>query len=185
VKMSKTICLCVCLVGLTQLGWSQVNSRSDHGIPGYLDPKTGTFTTKVQTPEGDPVTPTYLYGEYVINLAATVNTHIPSGGVVSCNFTVSEFGDSNGSYTEYEAAVATGSGTSWKCSITIPYAWLLGTPGTDTISVSYTIGIDEAFTVGSASPEVISLRKSTYNAPSTTGVPASGTVTTLNLGAAI
>jgi hypothetical protein len=51
----KVMFVCMCLVGITQLVWNQ-----DHGVDagrgtrgrvilGYLDPRTGTFTTKAQS----------------------------------------------------------------------------------------------------------------------------------------
>jgi len=187
-KLPITIFVCVCLVGLTQLVWSQQLDRPNaHGVPGYLDPKTGTFTTKVQTPEADkanPLSASFYFGTYKLDIAATLYTPVPSGGIVTCSGTVDEYGDPSGAYNEEASAIATGSGSSWKCDMTIPYAWLLSSPSTDNVDVSYSIEIAESITVGTTST-IVTIRRSEFSPPYTTGVPSSGTVTTLNFGAVL
>ncbi len=61
--------------------------------------------------------------------------------------------------------------------MSIPYAWFVANPTTDTISISYTASIDAAFTVGSAT-KLVSVRSSTYGAPPAVGVPAINSTTT-------
>jgi len=181
-KMSKTMCVCVCLVGLTQLVWSQQLDRQNaRGIPGYLDPKTGTFTTRVQTPEAEkakPLSASWYWGTFNINIAATLTTPVPSGAIVTCSATVDEIDDTNGSYYEQASAVATAGGS--KCDMSIPYAWDLSNASTDQVIVSYTIAIDESITVGTTTT-IVKIRQTEYNPPYITGVPTG--VTTLNFGA--
>ena len=53
-RIAKLMLVCVCLAGLTQLVWSQSSSvlkTHERGIPGFLDPKTGMFTARVQSQE--------------------------------------------------------------------------------------------------------------------------------------
>jgi len=185
-KISKTIFVAVCLVVLSQLVWSQQAVRRDaaRGIPGYLDPKTGTFTTKAQpqAEEANPSSSAYYYGTFKINLTATLTTAVPSGGAVTCSSDVDEYGDPDGSYSEKAAAVATHvSGAKWTCDMVIPYIWWLGGAATDALAVSYSMGIYEAFTVGSTST-IVTVRQSSFDAPAIVGVPAAGTTTTLSYG---
>lgn len=184
-KTSRMLFVCFCLVGLTQLVWGQRENRGEqaHGIPGYLDPETRTFTTKAQTAEAtESAAVTENYGTYNIDINASLITPVPSGAIVDCTAALTVIGDANGSYTESVSAPATKSGTIWKCDMTVYYAWFLSSPTTDTITITYTLAIEGTYTVGgsggTSAPKIYPIRSSTYAAPLVTGVPTPGATTT-------
>jgi hypothetical protein len=162
-RMLKMIFVLVCVVGLTQLIWSQNGSsaserteRDTHarGIPGYLDPRTGTFTTKAQSVPGnqegalDPTLTNY-YGTYVITLTITISSNISTSDVIVCTASLSTDDPGGGLFSEDAAAVASRSGNTATCKVVIPYSWFLTTPGTDLVSIDYGADSFHLFTVGS------------------------------------
>jgi len=155
-RTSKLIFVCVCLVGLAQLGWSESQhlgaSKQSHGIPGYLDPRTGTFTTKVQSSvvtsdeSEEPTTLTTITARLIFNINIVYNDQ-PSNAITACSVTINEFGDSSGLFYEEEAtAIATSNGTA--CKVTILFSWPLANPTQDQISVEYHIDSFQSVTVG-------------------------------------
>ena len=101
------------------------------------------------------------------------NTPIPTGGVIDCNLTAAVT-DTNASYNESATAIGTVSNsTSAYCVVAIPYQWTLATPGSDSISFSYTV----EFTAN-GSPGATILRQTSSTLPNVT-VPASGTTVPL------
>jgi hypothetical protein len=184
-KRFKLIFACVCLVALAQVAWSQdagVGRRS-HGIPGYLDPLTNTFTTRVQGPGTsiglDPdVTVTNILARLVFKF--TISTDQPATAVETCSVTASVF-DAAGSYEEHGTALATSAGKA--CTVTLFFSWPLATPGSDTVSLEYDINSFQPVTVGSvtvAEP----LRESDHTIPSIP-VPANTQTITTNISATI
>jgi len=186
--MSKVVLVCVCLVGLTQLVWSQnavmgaVPGGRTHGIPGYLDPRTGTFTTKVhsdtQSSENPDLTATPSLtganGVWKITLNITLTTPLQKGDIVVCEGNLDV--DDQFFYSESGAVVATVNGGSASCTVTIPYTWYLATLKTDMVDVSYSVSEYHVFTVGSLSQANIS-RHNDHDLGSVP-VPLSGAVTT-------
>jgi hypothetical protein len=160
-KTMKGIVVLACVLGLTQLVWSQnANSAAErdtnaHRIPGYLDPRTGTFTTKAHSApanqEGvqDPALTNY-YGTYVITLTITISSNIPTSDVIACNGSTGIDDEGGGDFNDEAAAVATRNGSTATCKIVIPYSWFLTNPGTDSVSIDYGVEAFQTFTVGSA-----------------------------------
>jgi hypothetical protein len=160
-RISKLIFVCVCLIGLTQIGWSQNQhlSKQSRGIPGYLDPRSGTFTTRAQSSgtnsEGAELNPalTTILARLIFNF--TILNDQPANAVTSCTVALSTLDDSSGLfYDESATSIATKSGTA--CTVTILFSWALASPTTDTISVDYHISSFQAITVGGTStPEAL------------------------------
>jgi hypothetical protein len=77
-RVLKLIFAVVCVVGLTQLVWSQNQQRMSagphhsYGIPGYFDPQTRTFTTGAET-ESSPATTTGTYYSGTIKIVLTLH----------------------------------------------------------------------------------------------------------------
>lgn len=184
-SMSKVIFVCVCLVGLTQLVWSQ-SGGSDavlggraRGVPGYLDPRTGTFTAKVQ------VDPQVVENPDLIGAGGTWNIELnialvtkPAGTdtvVCEASLDVSDTYPSFG-YEEDSVAIAKVSGSSATCTVTIPYLWYLSTPKTDTVTISYDVSLYHVFAIGAVNQANITRR--TDHTVGSVAVPANGATTT-------
>jgi hypothetical protein len=179
-RISKLIFVGVCLVGLTQLGWSQAQhlgaSKQAHGVPGYLDPRTGTFTTRAQgagetqDASQEPTALTNIVARLVFNISIVYNDQ-PAGAITACSVDISEFGDPSGLfYTEDATAIATSNGT--VCKVTILFDWALATPTSDQISIDYHIESIQPVTVGGTTlPEVF--RTLDHSIPSV-AVPMNG-----------
>jgi hypothetical protein len=147
VRISNFLLVCVCFAGLAQPAWSQIaNKEPGKGIPGFLDPKTGAFTPSVQNPiDSEALAAAATTGKFVFNFTITVNSVIPKNGVVTCDANTDVF-ESSQSIQEHAFSFATlVSGSTWKCSVTIPYSWTLSTPASDMVSLSYSLAITEAF----------------------------------------
>lgn len=139
---TKTILVGLCLLGLSIAGWSQNANRSSvPGIPGYLDPRTGTFKPMPLAPPSEdetPVNPTT--GKVVLTLTVTLTSTFPTNEVYSCGLSAETI-DISTSLTfidEFEVA-ATKSGSTLTCKITLPYSWTLTSAGSDTMDLAYSI----------------------------------------------
>jgi hypothetical protein len=125
-RASKVVFVCMCLLGMTQLVWNQDNGvdagqgTRRQGIPRYIDPRTGTFTTKAQSsgersqllaqPSGTPI----LFREaFIFSIAAT---DIPAGATISCNASIST-SDPNGTCYDSSSGLATLKGNSVSCNV--------------------------------------------------------------------
>jgi len=160
-RISKLIFVCVCFVGLAQLGWSQelhvASSKQSHGIRGYLDPRTGTFTTKVQGATSDasedPTSLTTITARLIFNINLVFNDQ-PASATTACSVDISSLDDSSGLfYDESATSIATNNGTT--CKVTILFSWLLGSPTSDQISVEYHVESFQGVTIGgTTTPEV-------------------------------
>jgi len=185
----KVIFCCVCLVGLTQLVWSQNSNLStapgsrEHGIPGYLDPRTGTFTAKVPTRASvspdTTVTYSVLTGTWDFTIPITLKTTPANGDILACEIDLSVNDPVTYTYIETGIATQTASGAS-SCTVSIPYTWVLTAPTTDVVVISYDISIIHGYSVGPATGAKASRNTSrfyTYSEP----VPANGVTTSITI----
>jgi hypothetical protein len=151
--------VCMCLVGITQLVWNQDHGvdtgrgTRGQGIPGYLDPRTGTFTTKAQnsvasakSDSGDPPSGTPILFRETFNFSISA-LGFPQFAVIFCYASISTT-DPDGSYYESSSAVATRSGNSASCSVPLLSNWLLVNPTTDVISANYNVYAEYPIQVG-------------------------------------
>ena len=156
--MSKIIFTCVCLVALTQLGWSQ------NGNQGTLF--GGRSSAKVQSATASPdITTTEVFGIWNVALTLVVTTTPASGDIVACSATLDVEG-----YEEKGVAIASISGTSGSCTVVIPYQWYLVAPTTDQVSISYKVDIFHAYTIGGTT--LVEQSRETFDViPTTVPVP--------------
>lgn len=86
----------------------------------------------------EPSTVTPTTGDLVVKFTINVKSPIPKNSVVSCSFDASVQGDSSGlDPDEHADAIATlVSGTTYTCTATLHYSWLLTSPSTDKIGIS-------------------------------------------------
>lgn len=181
----RVVSLVLCLA---PLGFGQFKSTPQvkHPMLGYYDPATGVFIPvhqeAVDAQDALPATVTPTTGEFVFNFTLTVKSTIPKNAVIGCSAHVS-VGE-----TAYAASeMATGiaklvSGTTYSCSATIPYSWLLSTPTSDSVSITYGTALQYGYqataTNGTATAvEPLSARDSQHSAASIK-VPANGATTT-------
>jgi hypothetical protein len=168
-----------CLLSAVSL-WAQ-NAAAVHGIPGYLDPRTGIFHSTPQPHVAAdveaPVTTTKFTGKFVVNFTIKVNSTFSSTDLIGCivGASVENIGTENPITEVAGSSVARGTGTTVTCSVTIPYSWNLASASTDKVDLNYVILVPGAFvsTPTSAYP--------TRTADQLIGeiaVPTSGTTTT-------
>jgi hypothetical protein len=148
-KNTRSILVGFCLLGLSIAAWGQnVDRPAGSGIPGYLDPRTGTFRpVPLVTGNGSVgapgVAPTY--GKIVLNLNATLENTYPTGENYSCGLTASAFDASSGlSFIDSNQVAATKTGNTLSCTVTLTYFWALASPGSDTMMVEYSVNAANA-----------------------------------------
>jgi hypothetical protein len=82
-------------------------------------------------------------GKFVFTFTITVSSTLPSHGVVSCRASASVFESTSGQNIQQDAhGVATLSNGKWTCIATMPYSWILATPTSDKVNLSYSIESD-------------------------------------------
>jgi hypothetical protein len=189
-KTWKFFFACVCLVAFTQVVWSQgvIGSSSEHGIPGFLNPKTGTFTTRAQAQQPRAtqatITGNYYFGKVVVTLTVFIGSAFPSGTQYSCHADANTFdGGSTGNENSFDESVSAlagpvTSGGYTSCTLTMPYLWQLASPSTDQICVDFEV---DALNTASVSglTEIVSFRSASRGiSECVTGVPTGSDTTT-------
>jgi len=188
-RILRIILVCACLAGLTQSVWGQQTQQTQQtkptapsGIPGYLDPRTGTFKplANIAPPEeSETEAVAASSGDFAITFNISVKSSIPSTETIACVFDAVVFGDSSGkSVTDSMTVAATRSGATATCKLKMFYSWPLASPTTDLVSLDYEIVAGEF--VSPALP----LRISTQTL-SSIKVPALGATTTMTIAATI
>jgi len=152
-RMSKVVLVCICLVGSTQLVRSQdkgIGAFQDKGIPGFLNPHTGTFTTRAPGSNGGQIsslTGTPILFREQFNITIT-NYDQPSNSLVVCDAHIST-SDANSGFYDSATVTATSSGNTWTCDVPVLTYWTLQTPGSDTVTACVDVSILQLFTLGS------------------------------------
>jgi len=116
-----------------------------------------------------PVTPTT--GKLFVTFTITFVSGIPSTDLIACNVTAT-VQDATMLFSETAIRAATRNGSTATCLVFIPYSWALQNPGSDFISLDYSVN------VGGSGSTPYPYRESSqfgYMMP----VPSSGTVTNL------
>jgi hypothetical protein len=185
-----TVCLLfVCVLGMSLSLWGQ-NATGVHGIPGYLDPRTGAFHSVPQPdvqldPAVEPPAVTTVGGKFVFNFTITVSSTIASTNKIACqaSASVNETSASGFNTISESAAVAVtrGTGATITCSVTIPYSWKLASAATDMVVLNFSL--ISPVEVGVVTGQFPS-RTSIQSLPSVK-VPANGAITTETVTATI
>ena len=131
------------------------------------------------------VTTTTRAGKLVFEFTITVDSTFATSTPIYCEVGASLVDDiasgSGREISESAAATATRTGSSAKCTVTIPYSWSLATPSTDMVFLSYTI---IAANVSTSSVTTVALRTAEQSLPSIP-VPANETTHTQTITATI
>ena len=151
---------------------------------GYFNSDTGLFEPlRTMAQEGElppPVTPTT--GTLVFKFTITMKSTLPKNAILICSAQGAVI-ETTLSETEDEFGIATlESGNTYSCSVSMPYSWLLNTPSSDKIILSYKAQTLEALQVTATNGTGISVtstagRSSSHTIPSIP-VPPSGATTT-------
>jgi hypothetical protein len=155
-----------------------------HLVPGYYDPKTGTFKP-VARPSAIGSNPNVsnVGGKFVVNFTITVASAIATSTPIYCQVNVNTSDPTN--FVDESASVEATrrTATSAICTVTIPYAWYhLSTPTEDGVNLSYSLSVElynsttQSFTLSRESAQTITQLKA---------VPANGAITTESLAATI
>jgi len=201
-RTRKLIVMAVCLVGLGQLVWSQSEKpvpagTPASGIPGFLDPKSHTFTARaeavgpeVMRPE-DSVAGAWYYGDLQIVLTIYVASAFPSGTVYLCYGDLNTYDTStysgtgtlvtagnNNSYTEYaEATAPAPSGGYTTCTLNFNYFWQLENPTADSIYIDFSAQAVNVTNFNGV-PQSVVLRQPGRSGMYMTGVPTTDSLIT-------
>ncbi len=175
-KITKLLLICMSCILIVPALWGQTEAKqaAKPGILGYLDPKTGAFrpVPMATDEELDPATFTTFTG----TITTTITITVKSTGLTTFGCTIEADVEDNitsafRNYDESVSAVATGSGSTRTCKLTIPYSWSLATQSADSINLSYVV-------FGGTSTN-LTARTTGLSPLATKKVPSSGTTTTL------
>jgi hypothetical protein len=175
---------------LAPLSYGQILTKSHptHRALGYYDPETGAFQP-LASADADalPVTPTT--GTLVFKITISVKSVIPKNAVIGCNAGATVTDATSGLYSdESGAAIATlTSGTTYSCTVKIPYSWLLSSPASDKVYLSFNTSLDYGYQATATNGtgtivEPVGARSTTHSiAP--ISVPLTGATTTETISA--
>ena len=175
----------VCFLGLAPPVLGQRTTAADvSGIPGILDPTTGSFNPLPQAgPSIEEIlaASTTVTGNLVFHFTITVASLGLTGDTVVCTATASlvDSPATGGLFITESASVGVKEASTVSCTVTIPYRWTLATMSTDRVSLTYSISV-----TGSTVTTVLPNRVSSHGLGSI-GVPANGTTTTQTITARI
>jgi len=171
--MKKLLLICMCCVMVAPVVWGQTeNVPAKPGILGYLDPHTGAFRPVPSGAEESPDALTTFTGTITVTLTITLKTTGLTN--ITCSEEVSVIDAATTSarfFAESNTVVATGTGGTRTCKLSIPYAWALATQSSDNMSTSYVV----FGSTGTGPPQ----RSSTLSPLDTRKVPANGATTAL------
>lgn len=174
-KILILVSICVCLLAISAPLMAQ-DASATHGILGYLDPRTGAFHLLPALQDTEPPATTTVTGKIVANFTITVDSTFASTTKIGCSIIATVSDVSTGNLIEETAGndVARGTGSTVKCTATIPYSWTLGSASSDKITLQYIVQAPVAVsTAAGANPN----RYSSQSLGSIS-VPTTGTTTT-------
>ena len=161
----------------SQLCWSQeAKPVSPNRILGYLDSSTGAFRSIVQMEDFDSnslAATSPQTGTIVVNFTITIKSVIPATAPINCSVeaTVTEVSAGGVNIISDGATVAaTRTGNTAKCTVTIPYSWMVSNTATARLSLNYSLVASRPGTTGL-------LNRTSIGTIATIPVPANGATT--------
>jgi hypothetical protein len=88
-----------------------------------------------RVPSTTPVTGTFIF-TFTINIAGTIDSAAKIGCIADASLAEQK---TFNTLDEEASSIATRSGSTATCTVTIPYSWNLATPGSDKVILSYTV----------------------------------------------
>lgn len=178
-KYTNCILVGLCVLGLSIPALTQnLNRPSTAGIPGYLDPVTGTFKPMPQvTGTGAIPGTTPTTGTFVVNLTIVLRQNYPSTETYSCGASATTFDTASTLvFSDSNQVAATNTSGIVTCTVRVPYSWALTTPASDFVTVEYSI----YGTNGASGTNGLPIRLANHGVDYIQ-VPTNGTVTHYNL----
>jgi len=174
-RIKNLLLICMCCVMVAPAVWGQAaNGPAKSGILGYLDPQTGAFRPVPSgAEEGPDATPLATFGG-TITVTLTITLKTTGLTNITCSEEVSVLDAVQTSprfFAESNTVVATGTGGTRTCKLSIPYSWALATQSSDSMSTSYAVFGN----TGTGLPQ----RTSGLSPLDTRKVPANGATTAL------
>lgn len=176
-RTTKLLLICLFCVMVAQAVWGQTaNSQAQPGILGYLDPHTGAFRPVAPAAEADAdLAPALTTFTGTVNVTLTITLKTTGLTSISCTEGVSVIDAiTTGArvFSEGNTVLATGTGTTRTCKLSIPYSWGLSTQSSDNMTTTYSV-------FGTTGTTGVPSRSSTLSPLDTRKVPANGTITAL------
>jgi hypothetical protein len=181
----------VLALGVALSGSVMAQGQSGHKrVLGYQDSETGEFhPLEKVVPE---VTTAPTTGEFEVTFTITLKSTVPTGGSVLCSTiieadVVSLTTATGTAYTESSNSVAKVTGTTATCTVNTPYSWVLPAASTTTeasLSGAYTVSIVPAPS-STISLAAVEGRSSASSFLSSKTIPATGTISKLNVAATL
>ncbi len=177
-KVSRIILgVLVCALS-SQLCWSQeARPVSPNRVLGYLDSSTGVFRSIVQTEDFDSsslAAANPQTGTIVVNFTITIKSVIPATTPINCSVEASVAEISAGGVnliSDGATVAATRTGSTAKCTVTIPYSWMVSNSATARLSLTYSLVASKTGTTGL-------LSRSSIGSIASIPVPANSATTT-------
>src|SRR5215203_41030 len=130
----------------SQLCWSQeAKPVSPARALGYFDYSTGAFRPVAQTEDFDSsslAATSPQTGTIVVNFNITIRSVIPATTPINCSVQASVTEVSLGGVniiSDDATVVATRTGSTAKCTVTIPYSWMVSNTATARLSLNYNL----------------------------------------------
>lgn len=181
--------LVVCiLASQVVLGHEANSARTATPIVGYLDRATGTFHPIAQTEDFDSESVASINpqaGTVVVNITMTIRSGISTSSPITCHVSTSVFEVSltTGAFNfrfEDSATTATRNGNTARCTVTIPYSWVIVNPATTKLSINYSLLYNRSI---SSTTGVLS--RLSIGSVATIPIPAEGATTTHTVNAVL
>jgi hypothetical protein len=179
-KITKLLVTCICCLTIVSAVWGQsANSQSKSGILGYLDPHTGAFRPIAPPAEDsaavEPPAPVTFTGTITVTITVTLKTAGLTTVVCSADASVDDAFTTTTprAFIEQDTVLATGTGSTRTCKLSIPYSWGLATQSADSMTTDYTV------TASGSTTTTPPLRSSSLSPLDTRKVPANGATTAL------
>jgi hypothetical protein len=176
--------LCLCMTS----AYSQM-SPSHQKTVGYQDEQGVFHPFNQMVPD---IAKTDYTGTIDVTVKITVKSTFKTGTIIACGTEalVSSYSATNPlaglSYDEWNYAEATGSGTSYTCTLKIPYSWSLLSPGTGVEnSMSATYEVLALAPSGSIFSTGLGLRETSGPIVQSAPIPAIGATTSYTVNATI
>ncbi len=184
-NVSRIIAGFIVCASLSPSCWSQEASpATPHRALGYFDYSTGAFRPVLQTEDFDSsslAAANPQTGTIVVNFTITIKSAIPATSPISCGVeaNITEVSVSGVNLILESAAVAaTRTGNTAKCTVTIPYSWMVSNTATARLSLNYNLSLSKAGTTGL-------LSRSSIGSIASIPIPANGATTTQTVNAVL
>ena len=120
----------IAITGSQMAGAQELTTHQPKRVFGYMD-ENGVFHTPHAMPDASAATTETLTGTLEVTFNITIKSTLPKGYVLFCNAgfglsSLSETAPTNPTIYSEEGATTT---TTTSCTVTIPYSWIVYTPG--------------------------------------------------------